>query len=362
MDMDTVGEERRSVVIDLGSGTLKAGFGGDVVPRAVFPSVVGAGRGGRYVGAEAMAKQSLLKMSYPVQHGIIVSWDDAVTLLRHTFQNELRADPAECNVLVTEPPLNPKANREKLIQVLFDTFRVPACYVACTSVLSLRASGCTTGLVLESGDDVTRAVPVYDGYIQPEAVGRLSLAGRDLTGYLARLLRPAGLASTERETAREIKEMLCYVSVDPEADGTKVRPCGYALPDGNIISVGDARFMCPEALFTPDLIGLDEPGLATVAYGALQKTDPGIRNELYGNIVLAGGSTMFDHLDDRLLQELTSLAPTVPKISVVAPPERTFSAWIGGSILSSLSTFADQWITRAEYAQAGPAIATARCP
>ena len=359
--MDTKGEGRRSVVIDLGSGTVKAGFGGDVAPSAVFPAVVGAGRGGLYVGAEAMAKQSLLKMSYPVQHGIIVSWDDVVTLLRHTFQNELRADPSECDVLIAEPPLNPRTNREKLVQVLFDTFRVPACYVACTSVLALQASGGTTGLVLESGDDVTRAVPIYDGCLQSEAVGRLSVAGRDLTGYLARLLRPAGLASTERETARDIKEKLCYVSVDPEADGTNVRPCGYALPGGNIISIGNARFMCPEALFTPDLIGRDEPGLATVAYGALQKTDPGIRNELYGNIVLAGGSTMFDCLDDRLLQELTSLAPSVPKISVVAPPERMFSAWIGGSILSTLSTFADQWITRAEYAEAGPAIATAKC-
>src|SRR5271154_3054199 len=90
IDMDTV-SERPSVVIDLGSGTIKAGFGGEDAPRAVFPSVVGAGRGGRYVGAEAMAKQSLLKMSYPIQHGVIASWDDAVALLQHTFQNELRA-------------------------------------------------------------------------------------------------------------------------------------------------------------------------------------------------------------------------------------------------------------------------------
>jgi actin len=120
--------------------------------------------------------------------------------------------------------------------------------------------------------------------------------------------------------------------------------------------------MCPEALFTPDLIGRDGPGLATVAYGALQKTDASIRNELYGNIVLAGGSTMFAHLEDRLLQELTSLAPGVPKISVLAPPERPFSAWIGGSILSTLSTFAGQWISRTEYNQAGPAIVTAKCP
>jgi actin-related protein len=356
--MDTMGE-RPSVVIDLGSGTIKAGFGGEDTPRAVFPSVVGAGRGGRYVGAEAMARRSLLKMSYPVEHGVIAGWDDAVALLRHAFEQELRADPAACNVLVTEPPLNPQANRERLVQVLFDTFGVPACYLACTSVLALRASGCTTGLVVESGDDATYAVPVREGRVLPEAVGRLNLAGRDLTGYLVRLLRTAGLAGADRELARDIKEKVCYVSVDLEGE---VRECAYALPDGNVFAVGNASFMCPEALFTPDLTGQDGPGLATVAHCAIQKADTGLRNELYGTIVLAGGSTMFGHLDDRLLQELTILAPGAPKISVLAPPERIFSAWIGGSILSTLGSFASQWITRAEYDRSGPAILTARCP
>jgi len=355
--MDTV-SERRSIVIDLGSGTIKAGFGGEDAPRVVFPSVLGAGRGGRYVGAEAMAKRSLLKMSYPIQHGVIASWDEAVALLRHTFQEELRADPADCNVLVTEPPLNPEASREKLVQVLFESFGVPACYLACTSVLALRASGCTTGLVVESGDDATYAVPVCEGRVLPEAVGRLNLAGRDLTGYLVRLLRAAGAASADKELAREIKEKACYVSVDLEAEA---RDGAFALPDGNVFAIGDASFMCPEALFTPDLAGQDGPGLATVTHCAIQKADPGIRGELYGTIVLAGGSTLFSHLDDRLLQELTSLAPSAPKISVLAPPERTFSAWIGGSILSSLSAFAPQWITRADYEQAGPAIVTGRC-
>lgn len=197
-------EDVQSLVIDNGSGMMKAGFAGDDAPRAVFATIVGRPKHpgimvgldekDAYVGNEAQQKRGVLALKYPIRHAVVTSWEDMEKVWHHTFFQELKVAPEEHPVLLTEPSLNPKPNRERMTQIMFETFNVPAMYCNAQAVLGLYASGRTTGCVVDSGDGVSHAVPIFEGYALPHCIQQINLAGSDITDYLTKLLTDRGYA------------------------------------------------------------------------------------------------------------------------------------------------------------------------
>lgn len=323
-----------TIVLDLGSDTIKAGYAGEDVrgrssrspdlaaarahcgvclviprlthftsgsaqaPRVVTSAVVGRVRGEHfmdlekhahitkdvYCGDEAWAHKDVLNIKRVIRNGVVQDWKDFPFLLEHVLFEELKVDGEQLHhypVLITEPPLNPRGQREKLMQMLFDTYEFAAMYVANTSSLAMYSTGHVTGIVVECGYDVSSSCCVFEGDVIPNSLARIEIAGRELDTYLIRLLNERGYRFNEQSTidnfiARDIKETVCEVCSDsgpaleeakrdapPEdydtaSNGNDLLP-GYEkkqFPDR--LSIGEERFQCPEALFNPTVyVGKD---------------------------------------------------------------------------------------------------------
>uniref|UniRef100_A0A8V5FRQ0 Uncharacterized protein n=1 Tax=Melopsittacus undulatus TaxID=13146 RepID=A0A8V5FRQ0_MELUD len=344
-----------------GSGVIKAGFAGDQIPKYCFPNYVGrpkhvrvmagALEGDIFIGPKAEEHRGLLSIRYPMEHGIVKDWNDMERIWQYVYsKDQLQTFSEEC-VCVTSGPLNTRKNMGLFflsVSVKLHSF---------TSREILYATGRTTGVVLDSGDGVTHAVPIYEGFAMPHSIMRIDIAGRDVSRFLRLYLRKEGYdfhTTSEFEIVKTIKERACYLSINPQKDETlETEKAQYYLPDGSTIEIGAARFRAPELLFRPDLIGEECEGLHEVLVFAIQKSDMDLRRTLFSNIVLSGGSTLFKGFGDRLLSEVKKLAPKDVKIRISAPQERLYSTWIGGSILASLDTFKKMWVSKKEYEEDG---------
>jgi actin-related protein 2 len=382
--MDSQG--RKVIVCDNGTGFVKCGYAGSNFPAHIFPSLVGrpiiraANRiddievKDLMVGDEASKLRSMLEVNYPMENGMVRNWEDMLHVWDYTFGAEkLNIEPDKCKILLTEPPMNPHRNREKMIEVMFEKYGFDSAYIAIQAVLTLYAQGLLTGVVVDSGDGVTHICPVYEGFALPHLTKRLDIAGRDVTRYLIKLLLLRGYAfnhTADFETVRLMKEKLCYVGYDIAteqklAQETTFLVEPYTLPDGRVIKVGGERFEASEALFQPHLINVEGQGIAELVFSAIQSGEMDMRADLYKHIVLSGGSTMYPGLPSRLEREIKQLylervlkgdtdRLSKFKIRIEDPPRRKDMVFIGGAVLADVMKDRDDfWMSKAEYDEKG---------
>uniref|UniRef100_A0A4W3GP21 Uncharacterized protein n=1 Tax=Callorhinchus milii TaxID=7868 RepID=A0A4W3GP21_CALMI len=352
--------EIAAIVMDIGTGYTKAGFAGDDKPRVVLRSLVGIpihqpvhdhNKGPDYYIGNSIPNDPWITKTRVVTNGIVTDWDALEMLWHYVFYQELRVAPEEHAILLSDAPLSPITNREKSAELLFEGFGVPALFIAHQTLLSLYSTGRTTGLIIESGLGVSYTAPIHNGYTLPHATFRLDLAGGCLTEYMGKLLEECGnpFSSEETHIVRNIKETCCYVTHDFQEEMVASESdylTDYELPDGHIITIGNERFRCPEALFKPQVIGLADPGLHILAMKSLQKCKEGIHSELLNNIVLSGGSSMFPGFAERIQKEIGKLAPNRSKLNVYASPQRKFSSL---------------WVRKKDYEEEGSVIVHRKC-
>ncbi|KAK9478995.1 actin family [Lipomyces japonicus] len=376
------------IVLDQGTGFVKIGRGGTNFPDHTFPSIVGRPilraeeRTGNVeikdimAGDEASALRTMLQISYPMENGIIKNWEDMGHLWDYAFYERMKINPQGRKILLTEPPMNPLSNREKMVETMFEKYDFGGVYVAIQAVLALYAQGLSSGVVVDSGDGVTHIVPVYESVVLNHLTRRLDVAGRDVTKQLINLLLRRGYAfnrTADFETIRQIKEKLCYVSYDLEFDSklaqeTTVLVESYTLPDGRVIKIGSERFEAPECLFQPYLVDVEQPGIAEFLFNTIQAADVDVRSSLYRAIVLSGGSSMYPGLPSRLEKELKQLWLTKVlngdparlskfKVRIEDPPRRRHMVFLGGAVLANIMADKEHmWILKDEWEEQGPRI------
>lgn len=292
---------------------------------------------------------------------------------------------------------------------MFEKFKVPAYFVTKSAVLSCFASGRGSALILDSGETQTLAVPIHDGYVLQKNISRQDFGGEYLTqrvlynvqdqqkiniiprqfckykveGEVRSGVEYVEFPNTQQsyidftvnEIARDLKESACKFFDYKGESNTQTNPnekVEYELPDGKKVSIEDLRFSIGDIFFNPPEPELSRgidfsnyKGFHNMILESINKCDVDLRKELLSNIILTGGNTLFAGFPDAMQKKLLDIAPQNAKVKLIAYPhtiERRYSAWIGGSILSSLGSFQSMWISKAEYDEFGSYIVEKKCP
>ncbi|KAF9357192.1 Arp2/3 complex subunit, actin nucleation center [Mortierella sp. NVP85] len=418
------------VVIDNGTGFTKMGFAGNNDPSFIIPTVIATGASANssggpavpskpsylgttsssnvaskrgiedldfFIGDEALANSKTYAINYPIRHGQIENWDHMERYWEQCIFKYLRCEPEDHHFLLTEPPLNPPENRENTAEIMFESFNVQGLYIAVQAVLALAASWTSskvsqqtlTGTVIDSGDGVTHVIPVAEGYVIGSAIKSVPIAGRDLTSFVQHLLRERGETMIPLEdslsVAQKIKEEYSYVcpdivkefkKYDQEGDKYFKKYEGVHSVTGKpyTVDVGFERFLAPEIFFNPEIASSDYlTPLPDVVDTVVQTSPIDVRRGLYKNIVLSGGSTMFENFAKRLQRDIKRIADirikrseelsggkmqaTPMEVNVISHKKQRYAVWFGGSLLASTGEFHSYCHTKAEYDEVGPSIA-----
>ena len=356
-----------SIIIDVGSGLMKVGFSGEDGPRNIFNSIVGIPKMAglkvgmeqkeRYVAEEAISNAEFMNFYSPIQRGEVVDWDKFETLMHYLLYNQIEVVPEDMSVLITETPLSSKKNRSKISELLFEKFNVQKCHISNSSMLGLFSYGKSSGIVLDCGYNITSTVPVYEGFPLVYASQKINLGGEDLSNKLYDIIK--GKLDKTYKTIKgkllseDIKDKLGYVSMDIKQEGEKIEQ-KYILPDSKELTLGNELFEVNEILFNPG----ENPELKSVTnmvVDSLNLCDDDVKKEINESVCLIGGTTLMKNFSERLRLELSD-NKDFGMYNMAPAPERQFSAWIGGSIMSSLDNFQYLWVSKEEFDENGKSL------
>jgi actin-related protein len=365
------------IIIDIGTGEVKAGFNGQERPKILFKNQFGEPKYNKilkqfnkdnkqvkdiYIGEKCDSCLSALKLRKPVDHGSFTNSEDIIPIFNHIF-SRLKLDSEEIKnhpILVSESLQNPSKNRENIASILFDYFEVPKLFFASQPILSLFATSNTTGAILESGEGVTQSCIVYEGYSIPCSFERYDYGGGDVTKYLYTLLQNLGFyfdTSAEYQIVSDIKEQLCFACptnmIENIKKNSEFEKENYFLPDGNVIKLGEERILPPEILYNPELNGMEFPSFQNMILNSINKVDMELRPKLYESILLSGGNTSIKGTANKVYSEFKKLISQNMKIKIHSPKNPYLLCWIGGNIISGLEIFKKMWITKEEWNDIG---------
>ena len=362
-----------TIVLDIGQFSTKIGFSGEDFPSNIFFTMVGKPKYQNlsaqdavkdkeelYVGDEIQSL-GLFKIFSPIKNGVITDWGYFEKIIDYIFYT-LRVDPTLVNVLYSIHPLFPHDEIKRLFELFLEHYQCMAFYPVQDSQLTLYSGGFKTGVVIEIGDSSTRIVPIFEGFKIEHAIQILEMGGKVLSKYMEKILVSIGFtvdSSIRRDLVRVLKERASFVSLDYKEDLNRYEQYSkqFSLPDGSVITLDKERFMLTEALFNPSIVKLEEDPLPKAILKAIDACDVDTRSKLINNIFLSGGSSMFPNIKSRIYKELElELARRKKKdqaVKIISPRERTYSVWIGGSVLASIPEFSNNWITRVKYYRDG---------
>ncbi|EJD37684.1 actin binding protein [Auricularia subglabra TFB-10046 SS5] len=411
----------KPIVSDNGTGYSKIGFAGNYEPSFVFPTAIATREQAQsrgppvpskpghlaskrgiddldfFIGDEALANSKTYGIHYPIRHGMIENWDHMERYWEQTIFKYLRAEPEDHYFLLTEPPLNPPENRENTAEIFFESFNIPGLYIAVQAVLALAASWTSgkvaertlTGTVIDSGDGVTHVIPVAEGYVIGSAIKHIPIAGRDISQFVLNLLRERGEMvnvppEDQLKVAGKVKENYSYVCQDIVKEFRKYDAEPYKYferfeGEHSVtgrkygVDVGYERFLAPEIFFNPEIYSSDFlTPLPEIVDDVIRQSPIDVRRGLYNNIVLSGGSTMFDHFGQRLKRDLkqivdrriqaseqasgSAMRSSGLDVNVISHKRQRYAVWFGGSLLASLPDFYGACHTKAAYEEVGPSI------
>lgn len=402
------------VIIDVGTGYTKMGYSCNSRPDFIIPTIIGnkdmknvsqsqiVGTEDLdfYIGYEAINNMQLYPNTNIMKHGQIDDWDKIEQFWEQCFFKYLRCEPEDHAVLLTEPPLNSPDNREYTAEIMFETFNVPYLYIGMQAMLAIAASWTSkspkslTGCVVDSGDGVTHVIPVIEGYPISNAIQHVPVAGREMTLFISELLkdREKSVPPEDRfATAKAIKERYCRVAMHPSAmfkkfddkrDEYILKYTGTASKTGKKFEceVGPERFLAPEVWFSPEIVSSEyTTPISVLIDRAVQLSPITNRTQLYGNIVLSGGSTTYKGLGKRLQSDVQVLVDerlkenaereskrigrTIQagnvKVTINEHKRQQYAVWYGGAMLASIDGFYNKCHDRARYLEVGPSIARA---